>query len=158
MHTKNIQCTYERWGLLPSTCGKSFIQMIIFILIFQHVCFCNQISFRINECHVLPIEYNMINTTLPSLLPFNNTNQLKYSHNLVVGESWSMNELVVVVVHLAQKFKHIIRCLNYTHFPLFPKAWDDIFMNLGICNARCYQLWHSRSYLLWRQYWLSFLI
>jgi hypothetical protein len=36
---------------------------------------------------------------LASLLVFNNTDKLKYLYDLVVGIFWSMDELVIVVIH-----------------------------------------------------------
>lgn len=43
-----------------------------------------------------------------TLLTLYNTGKFKYSLAFIVGERWSMNEHVIVVVHLVQKSKHII--------------------------------------------------
>lgn len=51
----------------------------------------------------------MMDTILASLLVFNNTNKLKWLHDLVVGICWRMDELVVVVIDLTYKFKLILQ-------------------------------------------------
>lgn len=49
-----------------------------------------------------------LSTTLGILLTLHNTGKFKKLHDLVVRERWSVKELVIVIVHLAQKSKHII--------------------------------------------------
>ena len=50
-----------------------------------------------------------LNTTLGKLLTLYNTCKFKYLHDLIVGVRWSVNELVTIVIHLAQKSRHIIK-------------------------------------------------
>ena len=49
-----------------------------------------------------------MNTIRASLLVFDNTNELKWPHDLVVGICWSMDELVVVI-HFGKKFELVVQ-------------------------------------------------
>lgn len=44
-------------------------------------------------------------------------------------------------------------CLQYTHFPFFPKPQNTIWWSLGMSIVGCHQLRHIKSYFLWRRCW-----
>ena len=58
---------------------------------------------------------------------FHYTRELKKRHHLVVIERQYVNKLVGGMVNLAQTHERISKCLQYTHWPLFPTTIDDIF-------------------------------
>ena len=58
---------------------------------------------------------------------FNNTDKHKWLHGLVAGICWSMDDLVVVVIHLGWKFELIVQVFAITNFSLFSKAMEDNF-------------------------------
>ena len=76
---------------LPSTSIKPFSQMLTFAMILQNIYLCNQLSVSTYSAH-MEIQYNVVNTTLASLIVFNDTGQLKKFHDLVLGICWSVNE------------------------------------------------------------------
>ena len=80
---------------------KPFSQMLIFNIIFQTIiCAIKLVSMHIMP-YILALQYNMVNIALTSLHTLNNTCQLKKSYEFVIGICLSVNEFVVVVIHLA---------------------------------------------------------
>lgn len=57
-----------------------------------------------------------MNSILASLLVFNNTDKRKWSHDLVVSLCWSVDDLVVVVIHLGWKFELIVQVFAMHQF------------------------------------------
>lgn len=103
LHTKD-------GGLLPCTCGKPFNQMLNLMTLFPKIYLCNQINFH--TYNVMFCQHNMVK----KIHQHHYTCQLKKSHDLIVGIHWSINEFVVVIIHLAQKHEYVVRCLLYTKF------------------------------------------
>lgn len=51
---------------------------------------------------------------------------------------WSGNELVIVVIHLAKKSKHILKVFAVPSFPSFPKSWRTFWWSMGMCIVGCH--------------------
>lgn len=62
-----------------------------------------------------------LNMTLGTLLTLYITSKFKQLHDLIVGRCWSMNEFVIVVIHLEQKLKYIIHMFSVHPFAFFPQ-------------------------------------
>ena len=65
-----------------------------------------------------------------------NTNKFKQSYDLVEDVRWSVNELVTVVIHLAQKSKHIIKLFAIHSFPSLSQTLKWYF-----CEVRASAMW-----------------
>ena len=74
-----------------------------------------------------------MNTLLASLLVFNNIDKLKCLHDLVIGICWSMNELVVVKIHLGQKLELIVQVFAIHQFPFLSQTYRSQFDKVQVC-------------------------
>ena len=70
-------------------------------------------------------------TTLPftpmPLSLFRNTYKLKKTHHLIVAKCWCMNELIITVVNLAQRPKHIIQVFAWNPLTSFSHCQGQHF-------------------------------
>ena len=73
-----------------------------------------------------------LSRTFAILLTFYNTNKIKQSHDLVVGICRCMNELVTLVIHLAQKSKHIIKMFATHPFPFLSQCMRGHFLKIRV--------------------------
>lgn len=81
-----------------------------------------------------------MNTILESLLVFNNADKLKQSHVLVVGICWSMNELDIVVIHLAQKYDLIVQLFAIHLFSFLSQSHERQIDEVQACA-----LWNATN-------------
>lgn len=51
-----------------------------------------------------------------------------------------MNEIVTLIIHIAQKSKHEIKMFALQPFPFFLKHEMKFLWSLGTCNVGCRQL------------------
>ena len=119
------------------------------------------ITIQMKTCHLLTFLYMRLNRTLAILLTLYNTNKFKQSHDLVVGICRCINELITLIIHLAQKSKHIIKMFAIHPFPFlsqcmrghFCEVWAYAMRDVGNCDTVCDILhgdkadYHSKAWI-----------
>ena len=117
---------YFEWTKNEGTSNHYHLDILSSFLIFI-------MMIQANTCHLLTLLTMQLNTTLATLLTLYNTCKFKHCNYFIVGICRCMNELVTLVIHLAQKSKHIVKMLVLHTFPFLSKAWDDkCWMNVMV--------------------------
>src|ERR1700738_132312 len=111
--------------ILPWIIGNTSSPLLIFI-----------ITIQTETCHFLTFKYMVLNRPFAILLTLYNTSKFKWSHDLVIGICRCMNELVTLVIHLAQKSKHIIKMFTIHPFSFLSQCMRGHFCEIRACAMR----------------------